>query len=254
MSKITILGSGTFIPELKRNCSSYLLEVDNHKIMFDFGRGTIDQLLKLKINLQDLDNIFISHMHSDHSSELASFVSYILDNPKNKKLKSICKIYGPKGIKKDLIKLFNVFHLSNHKNLHKIQINELLDNQSIELNNTSIKSFKVNHAKNLNCIAFRIKIGNKIICYSGDSTYCEGLKKACRNTDLAIVESTLPKSPGMDSHLDGKELGKLADEENIHKLIITHVANSYLSKVLGDVKTYYSGLVSIAKDLMEVKI
>ena len=57
--KITILGSGTFVPELDRKCTSFLLRDGEEKIVFDFGRGVIDRLLELKINLYEIDKNII---------------------------------------------------------------------------------------------------------------------------------------------------------------------------------------------------
>ncbi|MCK4552773.1 ribonuclease Z [Candidatus Pacearchaeota archaeon] len=249
--KLTILGSGTFVPELKRTCSSYLIENDNEKIVFDFGRGAIRNLLKLKINLYEINQIFISHMHTDHSTELASFIQFILDAPEKKNLKKEYFIYGPIGIKRDMQNMLKTFHIEKHKNLHRIKVNEIKDN--LKIGCFKIKAFKVKHGK-INSLSYRIEIKNKSLCYSGDSSYCEGLKHACKNVDLAIIESTAPKTWNLKNHLTGKEAGKIALESNVKNLIITHVANAYLSKVKKDVKKNYKGKVIIAKDLRRIKI
>lgn len=249
--KLTILGSGTFVPELKRTCSSYLIESGNKKIIFDFGMGTIRNLLKLKINLYDIDKIFISHMHTDHSTELASFIQFIIDAPNKKKLKEKYFIYGPKEIEKNIQNMLKTFHIEKHKNLNRIGVEEV--NDAVRIGDIKIKAFKVKHGK-INSFSYRIKSGTKSICYSGDSSYCEGLKESCKDVDLAIIEATGPEELEMKNHLNGKELGKLAQESKIKKLIVTHVANTYLSQVKKDIKKNYRGEVSIAKDLMEVKI
>ena len=95
--KITILGSGTAAPRLNRNMSSYLFETGNKKILFDSGPGTIRQLLKLKISLLDIDNIFYTHFHNDHINDLPAIIwsnnyGYVRKKPLN--------LYGPKGFKK----------------------------------------------------------------------------------------------------------------------------------------------------------
>ena len=72
--KITILGSGTAAPRINRNMSSYLLEINNNKVLFDTGPGTIRQLLKLKVNLLDIDNIFYTHLHNDHINDLGAII------------------------------------------------------------------------------------------------------------------------------------------------------------------------------------
>jgi len=85
--EITVLGSGTYQPELKRHCSGYLIKISRQNLVFDFGRGTLDQLLKLGINYFDIDSIFISHTHADHCSELSSFLHITL--PLSKILETI---------------------------------------------------------------------------------------------------------------------------------------------------------------------
>ena len=80
------------------------------------------------------------------------------------------------------------------------------------------------------------------------------MKKACEDSDIGVIEATLPKEWGVEAHLTGEEAGRLAMEANIKKLILTHVANTYLSDVKKDVKKYYKGKVIIAKDLMEFEI
>lgn len=252
--KLTILGSGTFVPELERSCSSYLLEKGDEKILFDFGRGSIRNLLKLKISLHEISNIFISHMHADHISELIPFTQLILDFPEKNKLKEKYVIYGPEGIKKDLNKVFEGFGFNKSKLKGRIKIIEMRDSQEIKLNDFIIQAFGVVHSKSGKCLAYRINEGDKLICYSGDSTNCERLKKACKNVDMGIIEATTSDQWGLPCYLDGISLGILAQESKIRGLVVTHVANSYLNQVKKDIKKNYLGKLSIAKDLMEIKI
>ena len=69
--KITVLGSGTFIPNVNRHSAGYLLEVNGKKILIDCGNGILLQLEKLKSKCyEDLDYVFITHTHVDHISDL----------------------------------------------------------------------------------------------------------------------------------------------------------------------------------------
>src|SRR3990167_2364913 len=72
--KLTILGSGTAAPRLKRNMSGYLLEAGGKKILFDSGAGTIRRLLELKVDLADIDFIFYTHLHNDHINDLGAII------------------------------------------------------------------------------------------------------------------------------------------------------------------------------------
>jgi ribonuclease BN (tRNA processing enzyme) len=251
--KLIILGSGTFVPELKRNSSSYLVEIGKERLIFDFGRGSLTSILKLKISLDKINKIFISHLHVDHLAELSSFLFYFLYRPKAKKYPDIF-IYGPKGIKKTMNLLFKAYHINNHKYLDKIKIKELSDKDFVKGKNWKIKAFKVKHAKKLYCLAYRLESGKKVFCYSGDTAYCKGIKNACKNTDLALIEASLPEKLKIKEHLTGKKAGKIAKQSRVKKLIITHVAGFYLSDVIKDVKKYYKEKVILAKDLKKIKI
>ncbi len=62
---IKLLGTGSIYS--KYNCASEL--VDN-KILIDAGQGILKQILKIGYNLKDLKMIIITHLHSDHYSDL----------------------------------------------------------------------------------------------------------------------------------------------------------------------------------------
>jgi len=94
--KLTILGSGSAVPRLNRNMSGYLLEIENKKILFDSGPGTIRQLLKLKVDLLDIDYIFYTHLHNDHINDLGAI---IWSNNYGTLRKKALNLYGPKKFK-----------------------------------------------------------------------------------------------------------------------------------------------------------
>jgi ribonuclease BN (tRNA processing enzyme) len=98
--------------------------------------------------------------------------------------------------------------------------------------------------------------GSKIFCYSGDTPDCAGLRKTCQKADLAIIETSWPKTIKVISHLTGEQVGKIASDCQVKKLILTHVAPYYLKNfnVIKDVKENYQGPVALAKDLMKIKI
>ena len=56
---------------------SALVEIEGRKILFDTGADgdiLLSNMEKLKINPQDIEDIFISHLHWDHTGGLSSFL------------------------------------------------------------------------------------------------------------------------------------------------------------------------------------
>jgi len=51
---LTILGSGTCVPSLKRNSPSNYLKIDDKQILIDCGSGTLLQLEKANLSYKEI--------------------------------------------------------------------------------------------------------------------------------------------------------------------------------------------------------
>jgi ribonuclease Z len=81
---LTVLGSSSALPAPMRNPAAHVLNVHEHFFLIDCGEGTQMQLNKFKINLNKINNIFISHLHGDHLFGIFGLLStYNLLNRKN---------------------------------------------------------------------------------------------------------------------------------------------------------------------------
>ncbi|MCU1479548.1 MAG: metal-dependent hydrolase, beta-lactamase superfamily [Subtercola sp.] len=67
--QLTILGTATPYPVPGNACSGYLLQGGSTSLWIDAGTGTLAELQR-HIALTDLDAIFISHRHADHTADL----------------------------------------------------------------------------------------------------------------------------------------------------------------------------------------
>ena len=65
--RVTILGSGTPRPDINRFSQSILVEAGEEKLLFDTGRGSAIRLSQANISVGDLDQLFLTHFHSDHT-------------------------------------------------------------------------------------------------------------------------------------------------------------------------------------------
>lgn len=253
--QLTILGSGSYIPELTRHCSSYLIKINKQILIFDFGRGALDQLMKLGINYYDIDYIFITHTHADHCSELASLLHIALEEQRKWQFrKKDLIIYGPKGLKETVKHILAAFHILGQKPKYKVEIKEITG--EVSSNDWLVKSFEVKHSENCVCLAYRIESDNKVIAYSGDTGECPALEKAAKNADLAIIEASLPSELEKETHLTGETAGKIAAEANVKKLILTHPVPYYLKNFdpKKDAAKFYKGTIILAEDMMNTEI
>ena len=254
--KLTILGSGTCFPELDRHFSSYLIQTDGLNLVFDFGRGALDGLLKAGIGYYDIDMVFLTHLHLDHFSELSALLFISLTEPLGEELrKKDLVIYGPQGFIERYDYLEKVFNLKKYKPKYKIVIRELKNEDITEINGCVVKNYQVEHSKFSPSLSYRIESEDKILAYSGDSGDCEGLKKACQDSDLAILEATMGEEL-KEGHLNGALSGRIAQESNAKKLILTHIRSSIIESYnpVEKVKIYFKGEVLLAEDGIEIEV
>jgi len=92
---VLILGSSAAAPTLNRNQTAQLVSTERTQFLVDCGEGTQLQLRRYKVRFQQIDHIFISHLHGDHFFGLVGLLStmHLLGR------KNPIHIYGPKELK-----------------------------------------------------------------------------------------------------------------------------------------------------------
>ncbi len=256
--KLTILGSGTYQPDNKRHTAGYLIQTNDQNIVFDFGRGALDQLLRLGVRYYDIDVIFISHMHPDHASALISFLHIALAEPgkeiENKRRTKDITIYGPKKFKVQIVSILKAFTLHSHTPKKKIMFKELAGGDVVRGQGWKLLCFTARHR--IPALCFRLESQGRVLAYSGDTEDCPGLRNACRDAGVAIVETSWPSKMQPKTHMSGDIVGMVAQQSGVKKLVATHIAPYYLNNfnVRADLKKHYSGRIVIAKDLLRIKM
>ncbi|MFN3695139.1 MAG: MBL fold metallo-hydrolase, partial [Ignavibacterium sp.] len=75
MLKIKFIGTGSAKASLKRNFTSLLFQTSSEYILIDCGEGISKALLQQNFNLNLIDKIIISHLHSDHFAGLSGLLT-----------------------------------------------------------------------------------------------------------------------------------------------------------------------------------
>jgi ribonuclease Z len=105
MIKVTLLGTGSQVPSAKRNHTAVLLNYEGESILVDCGEGTQRQFRYAKLNPCKITKLLISHWHGDHVLGIPGVLQTLALSNYSKKL----VIYGPKGTKNFMKKMFEVF-------------------------------------------------------------------------------------------------------------------------------------------------
>lgn len=256
--KVTILGTGTFYVSKEHSGPAYLLEADGKKILIDCGPGTLMRLSDLGLKPQDIDYVFISHFHADHTSDLFAFqMSFRLDDFfSDGKENKVPTIFGPSGIEDFTKKLSYIYELHAFDNYDKIKY--VPYRPEINLGNIKVAVFPVEHIAfgvSAKAYAIRFECDGKVFAFSGDSVKCQGLYNVCENADLFICDASYEKGGSNKAHMDTLQAGDIADKSKVKKLALTHFYPQTDSiDLAAEIAEKYSGPVIRSKDLMEFEI
>jgi ribonuclease BN (tRNA processing enzyme) len=252
---VTILGSGTCVPSLKRSSCSVLIRTGISILVLDSGAGAMRRLLEAGVDIYDVSFIFYSHFHPDHTGELASFL-FSNKYPDGSRRKIPLTLAAGRGFLEFFENLKRVYG-------RWIELDSGLFN-IVEFDNThgdgrryddfKVETLPMEH--NPESIAYRITgSGGTSVVYSGDTDFSDNLVTLSKNADLLICESALPDELKVEGHLTPSRAGEIAARAHVGKLVLTHFYPECDGVDLErECRKTYTGPLILAEDLMEIEI
>jgi len=129
--EIIFLGTSCMVPTKDRNHTGVLLRYKNQGILVDCGEGIQRQIKQAGLKLTVITKVLISHWHGDHVLGLPGLISSLGAN----EYSGVLEIYGPKGTKERLNKLFSALAFDNRveMNIYEIKPGRIFENRNFEL-------------------------------------------------------------------------------------------------------------------------
>ena len=248
---VTILGSGTAIPSLRRGSPGLLVEVAGQSLLFDGGTGTLPRLLKAGVTVLELDRVFYTHLHPDHTGDLVPLL-FALRNPAWQRTKPLY-LTGPRGFQAYYEGLVGLYGDWIAAKSYDLVLNELLK-ETTEAEGFRVIPWEVVHIKHSLC--YRVEsAGGKSVVYSGDTTYCDAIIDAARGADLLVLECSAPDEQPMKNHLTPTQAGQIAALSGCRRLVLTHfypICEEY--DIVTPCRKVFGGELILAEDLMRLPV
>ncbi|ABG39403.1 beta-lactamase-like protein [Paraglaciecola sp. T6c] len=289
---ITLGTMGGPIPHATHSQPSNALFVNGHTYIVDAGDGTVGQLTKAGLKTTDVDAVFISHLHFDHTGGLPALLSLRWQVNAGNEL----TVYGPPGIKEtvDGIFAFMKYGAAGHYGVpgqipepanRKVNVVELTDGDKVSLEDFTLTAVRNTHFswpegsdewKKYQALSFKFELEDYTVVYTGDTGPSKAVELLAKNADMLIsemmdVEHTVnlvkrahPHMPAQASkhlsqhlsthHLTSGEVGQLAANANVKKVVITHMAPGLTApaeykKYSNEIAAFYQGDITLANDL-----
>ncbi len=248
--EITILGSGTGVPSLQRNASGLLIKTEKENLLFDTGPGTIRKLLEIGITYHDIDCIFYTHFHTDHTLDLAAFLfaaKYVL-SLRTRKL----TIFGPLGLEAFYNSLLNLYGDVIRPEAYEVTLREIKEG-ALEFSAYKIHVAPMQHSPE--SLGYRVEANGKTVVYSGDTDVCENIVKLGQNADVLILDCSFPDEMKVTGHLSAREAANIAKMCNCRKLVLSHLYPVCREDAISaQAKKTFKGAVVVARDLMRLTL
>ncbi|MFI5697753.1 MBL fold metallo-hydrolase [Kribbella sp. NPDC051586] len=212
--QVVVLGCATPYAEVDNPCSGYLVSGGGTRIWMDAGSGTLGELQR-HVRLDELDAIWISHLHADHSADLLT--AYYGALYADITLRAPIPLYGPPGIADRLAGF-----LTNGPTRSPIEsafaVTELYDGHEAAVGALHLTSRAVEHG--MPAFAVRMESEGRSLVYSGDTAPCTALRELADGCDVLLCEA----DGAEDGHHTPEQAGETA--AGAARLIVTHVGRS----------------------------
>jgi len=192
--KVTLLGTGSPIPDPNRGGPCTLVQAGQQNIMIDCGRAAVMRLLGAGVLPGMVSTILITHLHSDHITDLNDLVTtrWVM-MPVNVPL----KVVGPVGTRQvvdamlTMLTLDQGYRHAHHDDLRAngpltVDVVEVGPGETFNIGEVSVSTHATDHRPVDPSIGFRIEHDGKVAALAGDTIPCAGLDDLCLNADIYV--------------------------------------------------------------------
>ncbi|MBI3654549.1 MAG: MBL fold metallo-hydrolase [Acidobacteria bacterium] len=251
--KLTILGSGTVVPNGERNSAGYFVEAEGVRLMLDCGAGTVPALARYNVEWESMTHIFLSHFHVDHIGELASLF-FAFRHGMQKARTAPLTLIAPRGVERILYHLKEAFGEKLFTPKFSFDLIEVEPGDRLRLTHDCLLSVaKTPHTAE--SLALRLDHQDCTFAYTGDTAFHIDLARFFQRADLLVSECSFQEAKEGATHLSIAEVARLASQAQVKKLVVTHFYFAVEEAALqSELQRQYHGEIFIGRDGMTIEI
>ncbi|MFQ5832723.1 MAG: MBL fold metallo-hydrolase [Candidatus Thorarchaeota archaeon] len=250
--KVTLLGTGTSVPDPDRVQSGILVETENKTILLDVGSGILQRLTQTGLDITSLDSVFISHFHIDHCSDFLTLCQSLWLAGYDGAL----ELYAPPFMREWSRGIYDIaFPYLRDKLL--IEKTVLDENHVIHLGPVTVSTAPTTHGTT-ETRAFKVESEGRSVVYSSDTTRCREVIDLATGVDVLIHElNWLDRHRPEGVHTSPSELAEVVERAEPKKVVLTHVSPEVVTaqdKVRATIGRRTRAEVVLGEDLMVLNL
>ncbi len=254
--QITVLGKSPSWQDADGACSGYLVVEDGYALMLDCGNGVFSKLRGHR-DYVDVDAVLISHLHADHFLDLVPF-SYALTYAPRQQPVPVAgwpgtsaparpELYTPPG-GRETFQAIAACWQSQELIESAFRLREYGRDDELEAGPFRIRFCEVPHYVRTFAVEISTGTGERLT-YSADCSPNDELVDFARDTDLLLIEATLPRAErsGERGHLTAAEAGELGRRAAAKRLVLTHFSDELDPEwLMSEAAAGFGGAVELA--------
>ncbi len=221
--KLTVLGSGTSVPNRNRSSSAFWLETSGGSVLLDCSAAAVHRMAEEGCDWANLDSIWISHFHLDHCGGLAPLLFGTKYAQETQKRTKPLRIAGPRGLQKIIDRFDAVNDYGLLEQPFPVDVVEVETLVAFEIvNGVRAVAAKTPHTPESHAIHIR-DADDTTLVYTSDTGRHEPLAAFARHVDLFVLECSFVKNKPVEKHLELAEAMWLIGKAEPKRGMLSHL-------------------------------
>lgn len=220
--RVTVIGSGTLLPNDRRRSPAHLVEYGGQRILLDCGPGSVHGLDRYGREWRAISHVAITHFHTDHTGDLPALL-WAWTHGADSWHGTRRTVVGPRGIRKVLEAMsaaYGDYVLEPGSPLEVVEL-EPGGCRTLGSGAIGIRAHRTVHTSE--SLAFRLDGGGCAVGYTGDTGAHPPLGSFFSGVDLLISECSVPDGSPHCNHLSPSQVADLALAAGARRLVLTHM-------------------------------
>jgi ribonuclease BN (tRNA processing enzyme) len=258
--RVTVLGKSPSWQDAGGACSGYLLQEGDVTVLLDCGNGVFGKLRR-HVDYVDVDAVVLSHLHADHFLDLVPYSYALTYAPRQQPVPvhiwpgtdhpARPLLHSPPGAREVFRRVAGAWGnddlIENAFDLREYDPREPLTIGPLRFAFRAVPHFVPTYAMDITSEL----AGSGRFTYGADCSPTDALVELARDTDLLLIEGTLPRPErtGIRGHLTPGEAGQHARAARARRVIVTHASDELGEAwVREEAERTYGGPVEVARD------
>lgn len=253
-------------PIVHRAQSSNLLIVNGSQYLIDAGDGVTRRLTRLGANFRNIEDIFITHPHSDHTGGLGALMGIIYNSSRTK----LVNLYGPPGTGASVQGLLQFLAVDSEIRIsdgtraipvdkvfsgHDTGVGMIFQDANVKVTAVENTHFHFKPGSpgygKYKSYSYRFDTPGRSVVFTGDTGPSDAVTELAKGADVLVSEVTSPVDEFKDvliksgrwalftpeqqadsirhhieEHITPEEVGKIAAGAGVKTVVLTHLQPS----------------------------